>query len=253
MSWILSSLDGTVSINFNVDGGGGVSGSMVKSGESYAIAGRWAASFSVPGRNFSAFEVSGQAPNVDSHFIAASGNMSGPGGWPNAVQIAGAACSVTDGVVNTFNQTLLPVALDVAGYVAQAYSESPCIIVLDASTDNLTCTACYIGGQSVSTAGILTGTGPITINIPAAAPDGSPVCIVFGAPADHFANPPLKEAHHQIAKVLFDSTGQAPGNTVGLVLQYYNGWTGVGRSQTQIIDFNHGPDRSHASVVIKPS
>ncbi len=253
MPWILSSLDGTVSINFNADGGGAISGTMVKNGENYAIAGGWAASGSVPGRNFSAFEVSGQDPNADSHYIAAAGNMSGPGDWPNAVQIAGAACSVTDGVVNAFTQTLLPVALDAPGYVAQAYSESPCIIVLDASSDALTCTSCTIGGQAVPTAGILTGTGPITINIPAAAPDGSPVCVVFGAPADHFANPPLMEAHHQIAKILFDSSGQAPGNTVGLVLQYYNGWTGVGRSQTQVIDFNHGRVKTHTSVVIKPT
>ncbi|MFM5895360.1 MAG: hypothetical protein ACKOQM_13130 [Novosphingobium sp.] len=253
MPWILSSLDGTVSINFNVDGNGGVGGSMVKSGENYTIGGQWSASGSIPGRNFSAFEVSGQDPSVDSHYIAAAGNMSGPGDWPWAVQIGGAACSVTDGVVNSFIQTLLPVALDAPGYVTEAYNESGCIIVLDASTDALTCTACYIGGQSVSTAGILTGTGPITINIPSAAPDGSPVCIVFGAPAGHFANPPLMEAHHQIAKVLFDSNGQAPGNTVGLVLQYFNGWTGVGRSQTQIIDFNHGRDRTHTSVVIRPT
>lgn len=257
MTWNLSSLDGQVAINFDADGNGGVSGTMTVAGTQYNVTGSWVASYSISNRLYSVFRVSGDQPNADGSYVSAAGRMDGPGDSPWGLQISGATSNTTNSNVPTFNEYLLPVAVANAGLVQSVFSQSGCIIVVDANSDVLSCTACYIQGQSVSTAGIVSGNDPAIIQIPQAAPVGVPVSIVFGAPVEHFAVPPLAEGHHQIYRVLMDPNGQGPSNTVGLVLEYFNGANGVARSNTQLIHFNDGhghlSPRNHTSIMIRPS
>jgi hypothetical protein len=258
MGWNLESADGNVTLSANADGNGGMSGTLIVDGTNFAINGNWAASGSLPGRNASVFFVAGEhdiGPSLPD-YLGASGNMVGPGDWPQSIQIAGSTCSTNDGVVNPFDETLLPVMNTDPGALAGVYAASGCFLVIDVSNKGQLPVCIYgkIGNNLLSApelAGVCTGTDPVTINIPRAAPN-QPVAILFKAPMNHFVNPPLAEAHMQIAKILGDTTGANPASAVGLVLEYING---PGKRQTAVINFNegHGPhERTHTKIVIKP-
>lgn len=260
MGWNLASADGDVILATSADDNGGMSGTLTVDGTNFAVTGNWAASGSLPGRNASVFFVSGEhdiGPSLPD-YLGASGNMAGPGNWPQSIQIAGSSCSTNDGVVHPFDTTLLPVMNTDPGALAGAYGESGCFLVIDVSNEGQVpvCTYGKIGNTVMSPADlakVCSGTDPVTINIPKAAPNQQPVCILFKAPQNHFVNPPLQEPHSQIAKILFDTMGANPAQAVGLVLEYSNG---PGKRQTAVINFNeghHGPHkRIHGGIVIKP-
>jgi hypothetical protein len=259
MGWNLESADGNVTLSANADGNGGMSGTLIVDGTNFAINGNWAASGSLPGRNASVFFVAGEHDIGSSlpDYLGASGNMVGPGDWPQSIQIAGSTCSTNDGVVNPFDVTLLPVMNTDPGALAGAYGESGCFLVIDVSNEGQVpvCIFGTVGGNPLSSTDlgkVCTGTDPVTINIPKAAPNQKPVCILFKAPQNHFVNPPLAEAHSQISKILFDTAGANPANAVGLVLEYANG---PGKRQTAVINFNEGPgphERIHLTIIIRP-
>jgi hypothetical protein len=261
MAWNLESVDGSVIVETSAENLGAMSGTLTVDGIAFNVSGYWANGQGVPGRNASCFEISGQhgiGPNLPI-YIGAAGNMVGTPNWPQSVEIAGAYCSVKDGVVHSFNTTLLPVMNTDPGAVAGAYGESGCFLVIDVSIEGQV-PVCIFGSVSGSALGstdlakVCSGIDPVTINIPKAAPNLKPVCILFKAPQSHFVNPPLEEPHNQISKILFDTAGANPANAVGLVLEYSNG---PDKRQTALINFNAAPhklhERTHTSVMIKPS
>jgi hypothetical protein len=258
MTLVLSSVHGLIGMSLETNGKGGLSGTLTVNGIGYGVSGARSLSGAGPNGDYSVFQISGVQPTVNSGWAVAAGRIEGAGDFPSSVRILGATGMTGNPEASPFEDCLLPDAIDSPGLVKKAFASSSCIIVLGGSEDDPVCTACYIKGKSVTTAPIITRGDPVIINIPPeVANDGSPVSIVFTGDRHHFAEPPLKDAHHQIAQVLFDSTGVSPAKTVGLVLVYFNGSNGIKATQTQQIDFNdtHEPGGSrfiHASVVIKP-
>lgn len=258
MSWNLASADGEVIFDTIAKDNGEMIGTLTLAGNRFAVNGRWARKGLPVGRNANVFCVAGEydfGPSLPI-YVGAAGSMAGPELWPQSIQIAGASCSTDDGVVHAFDETLLPVMNTVPGALAQVYAESGCFLVIDVSNPGQLPVCIYgrIGNNQLGApdlAGVCTGTDPVTINIPRAAPN-QPVAILFKAAMNHFVNPPLAEAHMQIAKILGDTAGANPASAVGLVLEYING---PGKRQTAVINFNEGPgmhERVHLGIIIKP-
>ena len=91
--WVMGSAkhsDGTrdLTIDFtNDDSNGAMSGSLVFEGSTYYISGNWAASGSIPGRNYSAFALWGSDQQAATVYVAAVGTMDGPGSAPQSITI----------------------------------------------------------------------------------------------------------------------------------------------------------------------
>jgi len=107
--WVLKSADGTTSIDFNNDDAtGSMLGTLVFEGATYHITGNWAASGSIPGRNFSAFALWGSDQNDATVYVAVAGLMTGPGGSPESVQLSLTRTSTSDGEMYGWDGQLLP-------------------------------------------------------------------------------------------------------------------------------------------------
>jgi hypothetical protein len=109
MAWKLGNSDRTLVLDVNASDDGPVNGTLTYRGSSCQVAGGWAASFSVTGRNFSAFAVTGHTPDPGPIFVAASGIMTGPGDKPENIDIQVTLTSCGDGSVTRVRQTLLPI------------------------------------------------------------------------------------------------------------------------------------------------
>ena len=82
--------DGTrdLVINFtNDDSNGQMTGTLTFKKEVFTINGDWAAEGSVPGRNYSAFGLSGSDQSKPTVYVAAVGTMVGPGVSPDSILI----------------------------------------------------------------------------------------------------------------------------------------------------------------------
>jgi hypothetical protein len=86
--------DRILTVDLNVDSKGGLSGTMTYDPldvpnfpSSYAVTGSWAASGSLPGRNYSAFSFAGRSADPDPNFIAVTGIMTGAGASPLSIDL----------------------------------------------------------------------------------------------------------------------------------------------------------------------
>jgi hypothetical protein len=99
-----------VVINFqNDDANGQMSGTLQFEGGSYAVNGNWAASGSVPGRNFSAFALWGSNNQGATVYIAAAGTMTGPGTAPQRIDLNLIRSSTADDEQYGWDGKLLPI------------------------------------------------------------------------------------------------------------------------------------------------
>lgn len=85
--WRLASSDRRCSVALEANDNGPLSGALTYEGQTYNVAGGWSASFSVPGRNFSAFSLFGRTGNSIPDFVAATGIMTGAGTAPTQIDI----------------------------------------------------------------------------------------------------------------------------------------------------------------------
>ncbi len=261
LNWNLESADGSMILQTSAENLGPMAGTLTVSGIQFNVSGYWADGHGGSGRNTSCFELSGQhaiAPNLPI-LLGAAGKMIGTQNWPQSVEITGGFCSVVDGTLVSFNQTLLPMASTEPADIAQVYAESGCILMIDTETAPAKCPAGFVlkGTTMIPLSAadlqhVCSGASPVTITIPKSAPGNKPVSVVILGEPEHFINPPLKEAHYQITKICDDAKGyQNNVNYQGLVLEYRND---ANRAETQTIIFNERPDpMTHTSVVIKPS
>lgn len=260
MSWNLESADGSMILQTSAENLGPMAGTLTVNGIQFDVSGYWADSHGGSGRNTSCFELSGQhaiAPNLPI-FLGAAGKMIGTQNWPQSVEITGGYCSVVDGTLVSFSQILLPMASTDPADIAQVYAESGCILMIDTETAPAKCPAGFVlkGTTMIPMSPadrqkVCSGTSPVTITIPKSAPGNKPVSVVILGEPEHFINPPLLEAHYQIAKILDDAKGYLNNaDHQGLVLEYKND---TNRTETQTIIFNERPEpMTHTSVTIKP-
>lgn len=106
--WNLANSKDNVSIALNVDGTGVVNGTINFKGASYNVSGGWDASGSMPGRNASAFAVSGGNGLAAPTWISSSGIMDGPGNAPTKVTLT-MDLAGSDGSLLQYWGELLPV------------------------------------------------------------------------------------------------------------------------------------------------
>jgi hypothetical protein len=92
----------------NDDSNGAMSGTVQFEGGTFRISGNWAASGSVPGRNYSAFALWGSNQQGATQYIAATGTMVGPGPSPQAVQLNLIRVSTADDLQYGWDGKLLP-------------------------------------------------------------------------------------------------------------------------------------------------
>lgn len=71
----------------NDDSVGLMLGTLQFQGATYYINGNWAASGSIPGRNFSAFALWGSDQQAATQYVAAAGTMAGPGTAPESIDL----------------------------------------------------------------------------------------------------------------------------------------------------------------------
>ena len=111
-SWNLASADHAVSLSLQLTGSQTevLTGTITFGGIQYGVAGGWAASGSVTGRNYSAFALSGSAngPNGAPNFIAATGIMSGFAAAPTQIDIQADISSSGNGTVVHYGGVLVP-------------------------------------------------------------------------------------------------------------------------------------------------
>jgi hypothetical protein len=261
LNWNLESVDGNIILQTSAGNLGPMAGTLTVNGIDFNVSGHWADGKGVPGRNTSCFEISGQhaiAPNLPI-YLGAAGKMIGTQNWPQSVEITGGYCSSVDGTVVSFHTTLLPMMSTEASDIAQVYAESGCILMIDTESIPAKCSAGFLlkGTTMTPMSGadlqkVCTGTDPVKVTIPKSAPANKPVSVIVLGEPGHFINPPLKEAHYQVAKILEDANGyQNNASYQGLVLEYKNE---SNRTATQTIVFNERPDpMTHTSVVIRPN
>lgn len=252
MAWNLASVDGTVSIALTV-GNGPLSGSMIVNGSNYNVSGGWVAAGSTPDQGGNAFYVTGQQPSGPTAWVAVTGNMVGSTDWPQALYVAGGTVTSRNGSVTAINEQLLPILSTDQGAVRSVYSECGCQLNIMLHAVPPYCASGTIGGRAMTPAqcaAVCTGgtpPDPLVIKIPPNA-GSKPVAVLLltgGEGADHFGAPVLAEFHHQISKILFDTTA------TGLLLEYAN--TPGSKTDTQAIVFNgQQRKRPHASIIIKP-
>jgi hypothetical protein len=106
--WKLASTSPPLTLNVSAGDEGALSGTFTTALGSYPVAGSWAASGSLPGRNASAFSFSGAAGGSATTFIAAVGIMIGPGPSPTRIDLHVSESASTDGSLTESTATLLP-------------------------------------------------------------------------------------------------------------------------------------------------
>ncbi|MEL7489857.1 MAG: hypothetical protein AAGJ73_03990 [Pseudomonadota bacterium] len=281
--WLMASVDGSVAMAMNVDGNGGVSGTLTIDGAEYDVGGEWAASGSLPNRNASDFGIVGfhkPNPALEAvNYLAAAGTMDGPGGWPLKVQISGNIAPISNWHNAPFSETLIPMMQNNPQQLGVAYNESYMVLVIADNAQNIPeCVAGWMG-QTDSNGNVQTVNGtykttgvaltdaqraPIVtpdpndqftyfINLPAlktANPGNRPVMVQFPGTAEHFGQPPLAEPHTQIAKQFFDEN--AGTNTGALVLQFDNNSNSM-RATHKIVFRHDARKKQHGGVIIQPS
>jgi phospholipase C len=109
-TWKLATPDYSVTLNLNAADNGALNGTLTFQGTSYNVAGGWDAAGSVPGRNYSAFSVSGRTPGLPDvpNWIAAAGIMTGPGNAPSKIDIRVGVSSSADGTLKRYSGVLVP-------------------------------------------------------------------------------------------------------------------------------------------------
>jgi len=71
----------------NDDSTGQVGGTLTFMGQTFYVNGNWAASGSIPGRNYSAFALWGSDQQAATEYVAATGTMDGPGSAPLSIDL----------------------------------------------------------------------------------------------------------------------------------------------------------------------
>ena len=283
MSWHLGSLDGQIVLDLpNVSGDGKIAGKLhVKFAEcrEFDVSGRLEKGGADKGSIASTFALAGRDHPVagGAEYVVAAGTMVGPAAWPRIVGIAATIGDGDSGLPATIHHSLLPMMNRDPKVLAAAYAESYMVLLIDVSGEAMQCMGIW---QSKVTDGKTSPLGPdfrihrvnagpvalgkvcdgTTINIPdftPIQPGVAPVMVQFLAPADHILDPPLKEAHRQIAKC-FDDRTNGPDGMQMLVLQYENDTSA--REPTQPINFNdvehdHKLVRDeliHDNIIIRP-
>jgi hypothetical protein len=257
-TWTLSSLDGEVTMRVNVGGSGAVSGTL-SVGNEFTVNGQWAAS-GVDGRTASAFEVTGRhavSPGAED-LLAAAGIMTGPGHWPQMINVSGNIASISEYKNTPFQAKLLPMWSNDSAALAAAYAESYMVIQLGGTGGDSQAVRGWIGprggnqivspfggdyktnGSEMSAEQLADIVSPDTnhadtndIKIPSfnSASGSRPVMIQFVGDVDHFPQPPLQEYHQNVTKMFYDEEAGA------LVLQFADK---PGGGQSELINFNHG-------------
>lgn len=87
---------------------GGLSGTVNDQEATFQANGQWAASDSIPGRNYSAFSFSGRSGDPSPIFYSASGIMTGPGNNPTNIVISLLLARTGDGTSESWSGTLYP-------------------------------------------------------------------------------------------------------------------------------------------------
>ncbi len=109
--WMLASSDRTMVLELNAADDGALNGTLTYLWAVYSVAGGWDAAGSIPGRNYSAFSLSGRTtplPDVP-NWISASGIMTGPGAAPTQITIQADVASSSDGSLRPYEGVLIPV------------------------------------------------------------------------------------------------------------------------------------------------
>lgn len=134
-SWKLASHDHSLKLDLQTAGTGDevLHGTLVYKGISYGVAGAWAASGSLPGRNFSAFSVSGNNGDMAPNWIAAAGIMTGPGTAPTRIDIQVGVSSALDGSLIHYSGLLLPSS----GDMLDTFDHVVVLMLENRSFDNL--------------------------------------------------------------------------------------------------------------------
>ena len=92
----------------NDDANGQMSGTLQFQGDTYYINGNWAASGSVPGRNYSAFALWGSDQQSATQYVAVAGTMKGPGPAPESIDMNLIRASTGDDEQYGWDGLLLP-------------------------------------------------------------------------------------------------------------------------------------------------
>jgi hypothetical protein len=109
--WNQATPDRRYGVTLQASDEGALSGTLIFEGTTYTVVGGWDAQFSLPGRNFSAFSLSGyitQSTDAPS-FIASAGYMFGSSEAPVGMEILMDVSSSANGSVLQFRGTLAPV------------------------------------------------------------------------------------------------------------------------------------------------
>jgi hypothetical protein len=93
----------------NNDMNGQMSGTLQFQGDTYYVNGNWAASGSVPGRNYSAFALWGSDQQGATQYVAAAGTMAGPGPAPQSIDLNLIRASTGDDEQYGWDGQLLPI------------------------------------------------------------------------------------------------------------------------------------------------
>lgn len=93
----------------NDDSNGQMSGTLQFQGDTYHVNGNWAASGSVPGRNYSAFALWGSDQQGATQYVAAAGTMAGPGDSPQSIDLNLIRASTGDDEQYGWDGELLPI------------------------------------------------------------------------------------------------------------------------------------------------
>jgi hypothetical protein len=92
----------------NDDANGQVGGTLTFQGRTFYVNGNWAASGSIPGRNYSAFALWGTDQQAATEYVAATGTVNGPGPAPVRIDLNLIRVSTGDDSQYGWDGTLLP-------------------------------------------------------------------------------------------------------------------------------------------------
>lgn len=93
----------------NDDSIGRVGGTLTFMGRRFSVNGNWAASGSVPGRNYSAFALWGTDGQGATEYVAATGTVQGPGPAPTRIDMNLIRVSTADDEQYGWDGKLLPI------------------------------------------------------------------------------------------------------------------------------------------------
>jgi phospholipase C len=108
-------------------------GTLILRGITYAVAGQWAAQFSLPERKFSAFSLSGSNVDISPNWIAAAGIMTGSGTAPARIDIQIMLASSREGSLPHISNFLLPTT----GDMLDTFDHVVVVMLENRSFDNL--------------------------------------------------------------------------------------------------------------------